>query len=145
MDVRTTPLDTPAAVVAKVCEAVGADMEIEVRSDRLRAVDIDPAHPLAQVSVATSSQVRSELGKALPDQGVGSPTVSDWALLPRDVAAVKVGPGESERSHTADEFVKVSELMAGVRFYHLFLSAWFSAMDAGGEQVAAQRPPEEAT
>lgn len=143
MDVRTTPLDTPAEVVAKVREAVGADMEITVRSERLRAVDIDPAHPLARVSLETSSLARSELGEAAPGHGVGSPTVSDWALLPREVAAVKVGPGESERSHTADEFVKVSELLAGVKFYEQFLSRWFRADEDEGERKTADRPLEE--
>lgn len=49
----------------------------------------------------------------------GSPTMSDQALMPWP--SVKMGPGESERSHTANEFIYVEELENGIRLYRNFL------------------------
>ena len=45
----------------------------------------------------------------------GSPTMSDQALLP--IPSVKVGPGDSARSHSADEFIYIKEIEEGVDFY----------------------------
>ena len=44
-----------------------------------------------------------------------SPTMSDMALIP--VPSLKLGPGESARSHTADEYVRISEIEAGISGY----------------------------
>ncbi|HET6778871.1 MAG TPA: hypothetical protein VFH26_08270, partial [Gemmatimonadales bacterium] len=46
----------------------------------------------------------------------GSPTCSDWVFL-RESDAVKCGPGTSRRSHTADEYVDIPEVMAARAFY----------------------------
>ena len=56
----------------------------------------------------------------------GSPTVSDWAFL-RGVPAVKLGPGESRRSHTADEYVLEAEVERGVSVYRSLIAAFFAA------------------
>jgi acetylornithine deacetylase len=45
----------------------------------------------------------------------GSPTLSDQALMP--FASVKMGPGESARSHTADEFILISEIEEAIGLY----------------------------
>jgi acetylornithine deacetylase/succinyl-diaminopimelate desuccinylase-like protein len=45
----------------------------------------------------------------------GSPTTSDQALIP--VPSVKIGPGDSARSHTADEFIFVDEIVRGIDTY----------------------------
>jgi acetylornithine deacetylase len=45
----------------------------------------------------------------------GSPTTSDQALIP--VPSVKMGPGDSARSHTADEFIFVDEIRQGIETY----------------------------
>jgi acetylornithine deacetylase len=47
----------------------------------------------------------------------GSPTLSDWALLPEATPAIKVGPGSSSRSHRPDEYVHEAEVVEGARFY----------------------------
>ncbi|MGB0166795.1 MAG: M20 family metallo-hydrolase [Luteibaculum sp.] len=49
----------------------------------------------------------------------GSPTLSDQALMP--FPSVKIGPGESSRSHTADEFITLEELEAGLHCYQQIL------------------------
>jgi acetylornithine deacetylase len=45
----------------------------------------------------------------------GSPTTSDQALIP--VPSVKIGPGDSARSHSADEFIFVEEIQKGIDLY----------------------------
>jgi acetylornithine deacetylase len=45
----------------------------------------------------------------------GSPTTSDQAILP--YPSVKIGPGDSARSHTADEFIFISEIEEGFKIY----------------------------
>ena len=48
-------------------------------------------------------------------QPFGSPTLSDQALMP--FPSFKLGPGESSRSHSADEFIKVSEIEKAIETY----------------------------
>jgi acetylornithine deacetylase len=77
--------------------------KVEMRSDRLRSSMISLDHPLVQAGLA--------LGKAY----YGSPTSSDKALMP--FPALKIGPGDSARSHTADEFIFIEEIKEGVDLY----------------------------
>jgi acetylornithine deacetylase len=53
----------------------------------------------------------SELGL----EPFGSPTLSDQALMP--FPSLKLGPGESSRSHSADEFIKISEIRQAIETY----------------------------
>ncbi len=77
--------------------------EISPRSCRLRSSIIQPDHPLVQAGLA--------LGKTT----YGSPTSSDKALMP--FPALKMGPGDSARSHTADEFIFLDEIRNGITDY----------------------------
>ena len=104
VDIRTTPAYTPGELTELVRARVSG--EVTVRSERLKSVDVDPRHAVVRAALAARSG-------AAP---FGSPTVSDWAFL-AGIPAVKSGPGESKRSHTADEWLAVSELEEGVRFY----------------------------
>lgn len=79
---------------------------ITVRSDRLRSIETDAGHPLVRAALAASGKRAA----------VGSTTLSDMAFL-NCVPAIKCGPGETARSHTADEFVRRDELLAGAAFY----------------------------
>ena len=45
----------------------------------------------------------------------GSPTLSDQALMP--FPSFKLGPGESSRSHSADEFIRISEIRRAIDVY----------------------------
>lgn len=76
---------------------------IKVRSTRLRPTTIALEHPLVMAGL--------DLGKTC----YGSPTTSDKALMP--FPALKIGPGDSARSHTADEFIYLEEISAGVAGY----------------------------
>lgn len=80
--------------------------ELAVRSRRLGAVETPADHPF----------VRTALRCAGRTQALGSNTLSDMAFLP-GVPAVKVGPGQTARSHTPNEYVTREELRAGARFY----------------------------
>lgn len=74
-----------------------------MRSDRLRSSIISIEHPLVQAGI--------KLGKKY----YGSPTSSDKALMP--FPALKIGPGDSARSHTADEFIFIDEIKEGIDLY----------------------------
>jgi acetylornithine deacetylase len=90
---------------------------ITVRSDRLRPVETAEDHPLVRAALAAAGRGRA----------VGSPTMSDMALL-AGVPAVKCGPGDTARSHTSDEYVWEAELAAGARFYEGVVPAALEAL-----------------
>jgi len=82
-------------------------------------VEIVKRHVQSEV---TPRSTRLQPSKIEKDQGIrlfGSPTTSDQAVIP--VPSVKMGPGESERSHTADEFIYKQEIKEGIEKYIEFL------------------------
>lgn len=81
--------------------------ELTARSFRLNASSIPVTHPLVQRC--------TELGLKC----FGSPTLSDQALMP--FPTLKIGPGNSARSHTADEFIFLSEIEDAIEKYILIL------------------------
>jgi acetylornithine deacetylase len=101
VDVRVNELYTLGDVLTVVRENVQS--EVKERSTRLRSSSIALDHPLVKAGIA--------LGKRY----YGSPTTSDKALMP--FPALKVGPGDSARSHTADEFIYLEEIKQGIDFY----------------------------
>ncbi|MDO7854243.1 M20 family metallo-hydrolase [Hymenobacter convexus] len=82
--------------------------EILPRSTHLNSSRISDNHPLIKKGMV--------MGKTT----YGSPTLSDQSMMPFET--VKIGPGESARSHTPDEFILVSEIQAGIRDYIELLS-----------------------
>lgn len=76
---------------------------IEARSLRLNSSSIPKNHPLVQAGIA--------LGR----ETYGSPTLSDQSVL--SCPSLKLGPGDSTRSHTADEFIYVNEIEEGIDMY----------------------------
>lgn len=89
----------------EILEIIGKNVQSSVtpRSLRMRSTGIALEHPLIQAGIA--------LGKGY----YGSVTTSDKALMP--FPALKMGPGDSARSHTADEFVFVKEIEEGINTY----------------------------
>lgn len=106
VDVRVTDQYT----LEEVFETIKRNVKSTVvpRSLRMRSSGIAADHPL--VSAAKN------LGLEL----YGSPTTSDQALIP--VPSVKIGPGDSARSHTADEFIYVAEIVKGIDTYIALLN-----------------------
>lgn len=101
VDVRVTDKYT----LEEVLEIIRSHVSCEVvpRSLRMRPSGIDPEHPLIKAA------------EALGLKTYGSPTTSDQALIP--VPSVKIGPGDSARSHTADEYIYVDEIVKGIATY----------------------------
>lgn len=101
VDVRVTDAYTNEEVLKIIRTNVAC--EVQPRSIRLKPSSIDKQHPLVQSGIA--------LGRTT----YGSPTTSDQALL--SIPSVKVGPGDSARSHMADEYVFVNEIEEGIKLY----------------------------
>ena len=107
VDVRTNELYTNEEVLALMqrhCKS-----QCVARSFRLHSSSIDLRHPLVQRCLA--------LGMT----PFGSPTLSDQALMP--FPSLKLGPGQSARSHSADEFIRVSEIGQAISTYIQLLGA----------------------
>ncbi len=116
VDVRTTPnLDN--ARVARDLEAE-LESEVHVHSARYLPKATPADHPIAKAAMEAS-------GRA----GIGSATASDWAFL-GDLPAVKVGPGDTMRSHRPDEWLDLAELEAGAAFYGRAIRAYFAHVHA---------------
>ena len=101
VDVRVTDAYSHEVVLETIQENI--DSEVKPRSLRMRSTRIDVDHPVIQSGLA--------LGKTM----YGSPTCSDKALMP--FPALKCGPGDSARSHTADEFIYIDEIRDGIATY----------------------------
>lgn len=79
------------------------DCDITPRSTRLHSSRIDVNHPLVQAAIAQGRKP------------FGSPTLSDQALM--RFPSFKMGPGDSARSHTAEEFITLSEIREATEMY----------------------------
>ena len=101
VDVRVTDAYRNEEVLEIIRQHVKCD--VQPRSIRLKPSSIDKKHPIVQAGIALSRTT------------YGSPTTSDQSLL--DIQSIKVGPGDSARSHTADEFVYVDEIREGIELY----------------------------
>jgi acetylornithine deacetylase len=101
VDVRVNELYTFEELLGIIRENVNCD--VTPRSLRMRSSSIPLDHPVVLSGL--------DLGRTC----YGSPTTSDKALMP--FPALKTGPGDSARSHTADEFIFIDEIGEGIRGY----------------------------
>lgn len=101
VDTRVNELYTFEEVLATIRENVKS--EIRPRSTRLRSSSIALDHPMVKAGLA--------LGRTY----YGSPTTSDKALM--FFPALKMGPGDSARSHIADEYIFIDEIKEGIDLY----------------------------
>ena len=101
VDVRTNECYSNHEVLDYITRHLTSD--VQARSTRLNSSSIPESHPLIQRCVALGSTP------------FGSPTLSDQALMP--FPSFKLGPGDSARSHTADEYICLSELQHALDFY----------------------------
>jgi acetylornithine deacetylase/succinyl-diaminopimelate desuccinylase-like protein len=107
VDVRINELYSMDEVMNEISSHIKS--EIHPRSTRLRSTNIALDHPLVKAGISMGSKC------------YGSPTTSDKALMP--FPSLKAGPGDSARSHTADEFIFVDEVRKGIEFYVKLLDA----------------------
>lgn len=101
IDVRVNELYTFDEILAIL--KTNLKSSITPRSTRLKSTAISLQHPLVQAGLS--------LGKTY----YGSPTTSDKALM--NFPTLKIGPGDSARSHTANEFIYVDEIREGIETY----------------------------
>lgn len=106
VDVRTNEHYSNQRASEIIDELIGS--EVEPRSFRLNSSGIPVTHPIVQ------------RGISLGINYYGSPTTSDQAIIP--YPSIKIGPGDSARSHTANEYILVSELNLGFQTYVNLLS-----------------------
>lgn len=103
VDIRTTDAYTNEETVDLLRTAV-SHSTLTPRSTRVRASVISESHPLVQAALALGCST------------FVSPTTSDMSLM-YDFPSLKIGPGESSRSHSADEFVLISEIREAITTY----------------------------
>lgn len=101
VDVRVTDAYTLEEALQVIIQQVKC--EVVPRSMRMRSSGIASDHPIVKAAVRQGLRL------------YGSPTTSDQALIP--VPSVKIGPGDSARSHSADEFIYVNEIAEGISVY----------------------------
>ncbi|MBA5629321.1 M20 family metallo-hydrolase [Moheibacter lacus] len=101
IDVRVNELYSNAEVVEIVQKNVKS--KVKARSLRLNSSRIDKNHPIVQKGISIGCTT------------YGSPTLSDMAMM--DFDTVKIGPGDSARSHTPNEFIYLSEIENGIDRY----------------------------
>lgn len=90
---------------SELLDIIGSNVssEVKARSTRLNSSSISAEHPLVKRAV--------ELGR----KPYGSPTLSNQALL--SIPTLKMGPGDSSRSHTANEYIRISEIREGIKLF----------------------------
>jgi len=101
VDVRTNEFYSNQKACEIITELIDAD--VVPRSFRLNSSGIPVTHPIVQRGVSLGLNY------------YGSPTTSDQAVIP--FPSVKIGPGDSARSHTADEYILISEMEEGFQIY----------------------------
>ena len=101
VDIRSNECYTNEELFVEICRHIHC--EAKARSFRLGSSHAPEGHPLVQRAI--------ELGRV----PFGSPTLSDQALMP--FPSMKMGPGKSSRSHTADEFIFIKEIEEAIGLY----------------------------
>ena len=101
VDVRSNGLYSNKEILEFVKGQVSCD--VKERSTRLNSSHIDVSHPVVQRGIAIGLEP------------FGSPTTSNQAVV--DFTTLKIGPGQSSRSHTADEFIKIEEIVSSIETF----------------------------
>ena len=101
VDVRVNECYTNQEIVELISAEV--DCEVKARSLRLNSSGLSAEHPIVLKA------------KEMNRQTYGSPTLSDQSVMPFD--SIKMGPGDSARSHTPNEYILLSEIREGIRLY----------------------------
>jgi len=101
VDIRVNELYTFEEILSEINKNI--ESKVLPRSTRLKPSFIGMDHPLVIA------------GNNMGLESYGSPTCSDRALM--DFPALKIGPGDSARSHMADEYIFIDEIKEGIQKY----------------------------
>jgi len=107
IDVRSTEQYSNEEIFEMLQQLTRSDLR--ARSFRLRPSGLRSDHPIVRA------------GRDLGLRSFGSPTMSDQALMP--FPSLKIGPGDSARSHTADEYICISEIKEGIELYERLITS----------------------
>lgn len=128
VDVRVndkyTNLEVLNIITKELAAKFGNNVTVNSRSLHLNSSSIDKDHPLVQAGVA--------LGRTT----YGSPTLSDQSVL--SCQSLKLGPGYSPRSHSADEYIYLHEIEEGVELYIKILSGFLNINTVTAQNAAAK-------
>ncbi|CAN5571139.1 M20/M25/M40 family metallo-hydrolase [soil metagenome] len=119
LDIRSTPAYTHAELTEIVSKALIG--EVKVYSDRLIPCRTDPSERIARAAARALTDL------SMNAEPFGSPTASDWIFL-HDIPTVKIGPGDSRLSHTAQENVRATEVEKAVEVYRAIAQAYFAGL-----------------
>lgn len=106
VDIRTNECYSNREVLEEIKRY--ATCQVQERSTRLNSTATPLQHPLVEKAFTMGAQP------------FGSPTLSDQALM--SFPSVKIGPGDSARSHTANEYIEISEIGEAIDFYVKWLN-----------------------
>lgn len=112
VDIRTIPDIPVSRLVEDIRKSV--DAEVNVKSDRLVSTGTDPESAIAKAAHFAT-------GKDF----FGSPTCSDWVFL-NDIPTVKLGPGDSNDSHTRNESIDLQQVKQAEKVYSTLIRKYFS-------------------
>ncbi|MCM1521499.1 MAG: M20/M25/M40 family metallo-hydrolase [Muribaculaceae bacterium] len=118
VDVRTVDTCPNEEAVRLLRSAVSVHTEMAPRSTRVQPSVIGECHPLVKRCV--------ELGLT----PFVSPTTSDMSLL-HSIPSLKIGPGESSRSHKADEYIRLSEMASAIEIYEKIIVSLNETLEQG--------------
>lgn len=128
VDVRVndkyTNIEVLEIIRTELAAKFGDKVKVNPRSLHLNSSSIDKEHPLVQAGI--------ELGRTT----YGSPTLSDQSVL--SCQSLKLGPGLSTRSHSADEYIFVHEIENGIELYIKILSKFLNIKSNKVEEAVAE-------
>lgn len=101
VDVRPNGMYTNLELLSMIKESVSC--QVKERSTRINSSSIDENHPVVRRGISLGLRT------------FGSPTTSNQSLV--SFPTVKIGPGDSARSHSADEYIRIDEIEQGVETY----------------------------
>ena len=122
VDVRVNDCYTNTQVLEIIQKELAGKAVVKARSLHLNSSSIDKNHPIVQAGI--------ELGRTT----YGSPTLSDQSVL--YCQSLKLGPGSSPRSHTADEFIYINEIEEGINLYINILSKFLKQEIPSGAMLS---------
>lgn len=114
IDIRTTPSYTHPEIAALLNERL--ESEVVIHSQRFVPVETPAGHRIIGACLSAHEGA----------QPFGSPTMSDWIQV-HDVPTVKIGPGDSRRSHTAHESIDVFELHDSCAIYESIITHYLAS------------------
>lgn len=115
IDIRTTDVCSNEETV-EYLQAKLSWSHLTPRSTRIRASVLSKSNPLFIAAEKTGLET------------FVSPTTSDMAQM-YDIPSIKIGPGESERSHSADEFIRLDEINQGINTYYQYIETLSKSLE----------------